>query len=325
MGGLNGSNASDPDALGTVSDRCADTSLTITDFGQLSTVAGYLRNQTSVNRVIEKYLPGWEIVYQQEYNIENGSRSTFLHLARGKTSVIAVRGTSSAVEVLQDLNFWMPVGFMQIARKLGPSLFSTRGIILMTTVNRDLKRTRALSDLVAYIAFATGPFSDRADDTWYFTGHSLGGGLATALGSIFNKSAITFSAPGLKATAALLRPEPDQGSLVHLSVNVVPDHDLVPAVDEQTGTVLRIQCPSKVPWTCHRLAGTMCELLATCGDGGGSGIPRGYNRTCRGCGKFSREQTAQTPDSCPAEAGGSDPPDPGDDPFDSGGSPLLFR
>merc|ERR1712187_491312 len=118
------------------------------------------------------------------------------------------------------------------------------------------------------------------------TGHSLGGGLATALGAIFNISAITFSAPGLEATSVFLRPKVDGTALIRNSVNVVPSHDLVPDVDSQAGTVLRIRCPSKVPWTCHRLAGSMCEILASCGDGGGRPVPRGYNRTCHGCSRF---------------------------------------
>jgi len=285
-----GRNGTSPDSAGlpgTVSDRCNDTMLSVVDFGQISSIAGYLQNTTQVNLVLGEYLPGWHVVYSQVYNVSNTGRTSFIHIARGATSIIAVRGTSSVVEVLEDLNFWMPVGFLQLASSFGPSFYSTRSILqTLTSGERTSYRKSAFFDLVEYVGSVK---NDTLGHTLYITGHSLGGGIAAAIGGIYDIPAVTFSAPGLKATSTILRPEPKADPLVRQIVNVVPDRDLVPKVDEQAGTVLRTVCPLGNPGNCHRLSVTMCELLASCGDGGGRDIPRGYKRSCDVCVEAGQE------------------------------------
>ena len=54
----------------------------------------------------------------------------------------------------------------------------------------------------------------------------------------------------------------------HKDVNVIPRSDLVPMVDGQLGTLLHIDCPLSNPIQCHSVSNTICELLASCGDGG---------------------------------------------------------
>jgi len=268
---------------GTVSDRCQDTRLSIVDFGQISTTAGFLPNTTRVAENVEKYLPGWEVRKVNTYNLTANTTTSFLHLSRGSTSVIAVRGTSSAVEVLQDLNLWMRIGFLQLARKVGPSCYSARGILKAFTRDRSELMGRSFEDLFDYVQNVSASRTNRTAEVLYITGHSLGGGLATVVGAILDIPAVTFSAPGLEATSAILQPSPPEGELLRRGVNVAPLFDLVPMVDQQTGSTLRVACPRKSPLQCHRLRNTMCELLSSCGDGGGRGHPRGYNRSCEAC------------------------------------------
>lgn len=276
-----GPNISGADEVGTVSDQCNDTKLNVVDFGQIATVAGYLPNLTKVNLTIEKYLPGWTTVYSQAYNTSNGNFTSFIHLMRGTTGVIAVRGTSSAVEILEDFNIWLPVGFLQLLTKLGPSMISIRSLLLMLTRGKTAYRQRPFQQLVSYTQRLLDSY--QTPQRLYITGHSLGGGIATAIGAIFDIPAITFSAPGMKATSAILNPVPKLDSLIYQSVNVMPYIDVIPMVDNQAGTMLQIRCPANNPFKCHRLTSTMCELLASCGDGGGRDVPRGYNRACRTC------------------------------------------
>jgi len=272
--------------LGTVSDKCEDTRLTVTDFGQLSSVAGYLgekRGSDRANITIAYNLPGWDIVHRQVYNTSGGKTTSFVHMRRGTTDVIAVRGTSSAVEALQDLNLWMPVAFLQMARSMGPSLYSMRTVLGTLMSANDEDRSEFFQELMNYSRALVKHERDKLNHTLYMTGHSLGGGLATAVGTAVGIPAITFSAPGLGATSGTLNPKLSDRDLIHRGLNVVPDKDLVPTVDIQTGTVLKVKCPIASPFGCHRLKVTMCELLASCGDGGGRDVPRGYQRDCRTC------------------------------------------
>lgn len=267
---------------GTVSERCIDTKLGLTDFGQISTVAGYLPNLTKVNLALDMNLPGWKPVYHQVYNISEGKRNTFIHVNRGMTHIVAVRGTSSAVEALQDINLWMPVAFVQLANSMGPTFYSTKSVLATLTHGSREMRGEIMKDLVRYVKDLKDKYSGPGYKL-YITGHSLGGGLATAVGAAFNIPAVTFSAPGLRATATILEPQPLDDALIRESVNVVPDRDPVPTVDEQTGAVLHVKCPLASRISCHRLMVTMCELIASCGDGAGRGIPRGYQRSCGIC------------------------------------------
>jgi len=296
---------------GTVSDKCHDTRLSIADFGQISTIAGYLPNISKVKLVLHYNLPGWTPVHQQIYNLSNGSFTTFIHLRRGSTDVVAVRGTSSAVEALQDLNLWMPVAFLQMARSMGPSLYSTKSVLQTLQHGSQDYRSESFSDLVKYMRDLNETFGH--NHTIYMTGHSLGGGLATAVGAALHIPAITFSAPGLSSTSVILKPTPHEGYLVRDSVNVVPDKDVVPTVDAQTGTVLHTVCPLSNPFACHRLMVTMCEILASCGDGGGRPVPRGYQRSCETCSRVAGLHLEQCkahhphPDPDPSPAPNADP------------------
>jgi len=268
----------------TVSDKCNDDHLSVVDFGQLAGLAGFAENLTLAELAINQNLPGWEVMYSQMYNIEKNHFNTFMHLRRGKTDVIAVRGTSSAIEALQDINLWMPVAFIQIAHSLGPSFYSTRNILRVLTDNSRQYRSAVLENIVTYVtALKAKNKNSNNGHTIYLTGHSLGGGLAAAVGTALDIPAITFSAPGLKSTSAILRPRGTNGDLIRRSVNVVPDRDIVPKVDEQTGTILTLKCSLSNPGFCHKLSVTWCELWISCGDGAGRGIPRDYRRACSVC------------------------------------------
>lgn len=215
----------------------------------------------------------------QHYDVVLGTLNTFMHFRRGTTSVVSIRGTSSASEVLQDANFWMPAAFLQMAQVLGPSLFSIRSILSVITGSYTQFRAATLEDILPYVRGLV----DNSSETVYLTGHSLGGGLADAMGGILGIPAVTFSAPGIGDTSAILTPSPDLQELRHEGVNIMPNGDMVPQVDKQSGMVLPIDCPFPAGFACHSLQPTLCEILAACGDGGGREEPRGYTRSCDAC------------------------------------------
>lgn len=268
----------------TMSDRCADTVLTVTDFMVFSRLTYFFgetpQEQRKMDIAVKEYMPGWQVAYSEHYNVSAHHRNSFLHFKRGSTSVVAVRGTTSAAEMLADVNFWLPAAFLQIAATLGPALFSMRSILQIITMNVTQYRQEQFKDVTNYTrSLLNSPGGDKV----YITGHSLGGGLAVAIGALLQIPSVTFSAPGLLATSAILDPSPDLRDMRHFGVNVVPDKDLVPRVDSQSGVVMQIDCPLVNPLGCHSLATTMCEILASCGDGGGRDIGRGYVRSCKTC------------------------------------------
>eukprot|EP00928_Gymnodinium_smaydae_P034317 TRINITY_DN24351_c0_g3_i1.p1 TRINITY_DN24351_c0_g3~~TRINITY_DN24351_c0_g3_i1.p1 ORF type:complete len:1096 (-),score=153.83 TRINITY_DN24351_c0_g3_i1:175-3420(-) len=277
----------------TVSDRCGDTRLSLIDFGEMAGMAYHLPNVSATNVVLNKFFPGWKLVYWQAFNTgkDKQTYTTFLHLRRGKTSVIAVRGTYSAAEVLQDLNYYMPAAFLNLASLLGPSVFDSTGLLLemqhrnivlwgLGKIGPETTERDQFRDLLEYVR---GQQSELHGEQIYITGHSLGGGLAQVVASLLNLTSVTFSAPGATATSSILSPSPTVSSLRHHNVNVVPDGDVVPWVDKQAGSSLQIDCAMDEPLDCHALASTMCELLAACGDGGGRDHARGFNRSCEVC------------------------------------------
>lgn len=268
----------------TVSDKCNDTRLSIIDFAQMSSIAYYLPNASLVESIMEETLPGWDIVHTKVYNTTNASFTTYMHLRRANTHVIALQGTWSAIEMLQDVNVWMPAAIVQFARSLGPSLFSVRDILMLIAPHfQQIAQNDTFFDgLVDYTRTVKQGLKE--NDKIYITGHSLGGGLAKVVGAMLHLQAITFSPPGLEATSAILiKGTADLSELRHKDVNVIPRSDLVPMVDGQLGTLLHIDCPLSNPIGCHSLSNTICELLASCGDGGGSPFARKYTRKCSLC------------------------------------------
>ena len=58
-----------------------------------------------------------------DYWESTGSQNTFIHLRRGRTDVVSIRGTGPAAEMLQDPIFFLPAIVLQLARIIGPRLF----------------------------------------------------------------------------------------------------------------------------------------------------------------------------------------------------------
>lgn len=265
----------------TVSERCNDTQLSIVDFGQMSSVPYYLPDKPRASEVLHRYFPGWAV--KSVHNLDSKAEKylTFVHLARGSTHVIAVRGTASATDTLQDLTFWMPAVLTDLALRLGPDLVGSPQIA------RLLKRVTGAGFKRSYIHllnYTQREMTKNPGEQFYITGHSLGGGIATIVASFLHIPAITFSAPGLYSTSQMLDPSPKLEEIRTYTLNVVPMWDLVPQADAQTGTQLGIDCDTpEDPLSCHRLSNTMCNLMSSCGDGGGRPVPRGFTRKCDLC------------------------------------------
>lgn len=271
---------------GNVSRICPDTRLTLADFGHFARVPYFLEGTDTkrVEEFLSVYLPGWEVKSHDHFSITGDNKATYVHIRWLNTSVVAIRGTSSAAEVFQDVNFWMPSAFLQTAQILGPSLFSIRGILPLMTSNFSAYR----NDQIRKLLEAVTNIMEKHEDAVYVTGHSLGGGLASMIGGMLQIPAVTFSAPGIGDTSKILDP-PEHVTdaqfvkgIRHMDVNVIPEGDVVPKVDRQAGMIVPLDCDASTA-QCHWLNRTMCTILEVCGDGGGREHPRHYRRSRQAC------------------------------------------
>jgi lipase ATG15 len=182
--------------------------------------------------------------------------------AQGNMTVVAVRGTSTAPEAYEDLYLFGAVGLFQLADTIFPISRS-----LPDNMLTHLFGAMALPGVSAPPVWH--PLLDALEDLkgegrrLLVTGHSLGGALAAALGARLGLEAVVFSSPGLYYNQR--RFGFTEESLMLHTLNVVPENDLVPAVDQQKGAVQHIRCHHSAP-TCHALQVTLCTLHTVCGD-----------------------------------------------------------
>merc|ERR1711871_986862 len=130
------------------------------------------------------------------------------------------------------------------------------------------------SPLVEYV----NEIAEDGDRDVVLTGHSLGGGLASVVGAITHRTSVMFSPPGIgQAYSKFLYRDRRSGEtsrirrefVHHQSVAVVPENDIVPMVDSQSGLVQRVLCNASsqaMENSCHMLEGTVCDILRSCGD-----------------------------------------------------------
>lgn len=255
--------------------------LSLAQFAMFSSLT-YESNNT-LERSLGRWFPKWNLVHQRR--IDHVTEPTELHQdwttffefgsPDNKTSVFAVRGTHLPLEILQDINIWAPIAIPQFASFFGPDLTSVAAqavLVLSTLLYGEYMQKKYYSELLRYVKTRIHEEKQRR---FYITGHSLGGGLAQLVSMETDVPAITFSAPGVAATRLLISDNQTLQKkaaehLHRLSYSVVPDNDLVPQVDKQLGTQIRVGC-NLSPLGCHSVGETMCDLLLYCGHSNHTG------------------------------------------------------
>ena len=108
------------------------------------------------------------------------------------------------------------------------------------------------------------------------TGHSLGGGISTIVGSTLGVQSVAFSPPGFTMSRFKFETRFKEKNLTlvpklrlaaRYSVNFIPMHDMVPKADAHFGVVQHTICTHKSPLSCHSLELMACDLVNRCGDG----------------------------------------------------------
>jgi len=246
-------------------------SLSLGDFGLLSAVA--YESKSTMPEVLRHYFPGWSVLPQKriasEAKGDEGKKdwTTFFEYAdpSNTTSVFTVRGTDTTLDVLNDINIWMPVVLLQAFSLLGPQVtrVMAKAITQWSTVLGGIGTERYFSEFEAHVK------KRLKEEPWrrfFLTGHSLGGGLAKLVAARLGIQAVTFMAPGLGTTGYFVYDESIADKLHYQALTVQPENDLVSRVDVQQGTVVPVNC-SQDPLTCHQIyQGALCELFTKCGS-----------------------------------------------------------
>uniref|UniRef100_A0A0G4I6V2 Fungal lipase-type domain-containing protein n=1 Tax=Chromera velia CCMP2878 TaxID=1169474 RepID=A0A0G4I6V2_9ALVE len=214
---------------------------------------GMLENESLIGRAVEVFFPSQNL------------------------TVVAIRGTASKADAFADLDFWsaiagvqmidrffvpllswLPKRFVQSALSVTLTDFSEPFSLVVERLEKfvqDVATRRGLPEEAEYTARGA---------QLLLVGHSLGGGLATLLGTQLSRPAVTFSAPGIYYTSS--RYGISDLRMQQLVTAVVPERDPVPQVDVVRGLVQHVNCASRRAEHCHMMYMTMCELFCRCGD-----------------------------------------------------------
>jgi len=249
-----------------------DGRLSLSDFGLFSALA-YESNE-SMDRALHHYFPGWQQTYsRREADVMKMERSssdwtTFFEFTdpHNSTTVFAIRGTSSMLDILDDINIWAPAAIMQLFSKAGPGVSgsSAKAVALLSTVIYGQSMQKAyFSQLLSHVQNRKKQWPQRR---FYLAGHSLGGGLAKLVASQVDIQAVTFMAPGLATTGYVVFGDVLDEQLRHDVLTVVPNDDIVSRVDSQEGIVINVDCEGG-PLACHSIYNTICTIVDMCGSG----------------------------------------------------------
>ncbi|KAJ4458910.1 putative Lipase; class 3 [Paratrimastix pyriformis] len=236
--------------------------LSLLDLGILSRLA--YGNATTLATAVPTLLPGTDYRLEGHSCKQQGVCFYEVYSPEDNTSVVVVRGTQSAFDIVQDVDIWgeatiFELGAMGPVVSAWPPSMTSDLVHIVSAVNAYFSFPyayhRALQQYVEAL-------SDRRAQV-LLTGHSLGGGVASIVGVATHHLTVAFSAPGILYLSGKLHLNPLR--LHQYLFDVVPDLDLVPRIGAFAGTVQHIDCTAGY-LACHQLMRSLCEISRACGD-----------------------------------------------------------
>jgi len=241
----------------------------------------------------------WKTNQQRITDAQDGTFNKYYRFDfKGRNhTVIAVQGTDpdDRVDLFTDIRLWFVSAFMGVAQ-----LFIIPLNLLLPHQRADLQwlihwvhehmtieegKLDAYAPVVKYVRdivngsdheYRTHKNNCLGVDCWTIsvTGHSLGGGIATIVGSTLGIPSVSFSGPGLyyskwqfeTKTSDEVSLHPDLAEAVNLGTTFMPSNDVVPRVDGQIGNIQHTACSVKNSLHCHLISTMICDLLHRCGD-----------------------------------------------------------
>jgi len=174
-------------------------------------------------------------------------------------SIISIRGTPTELDFVGNIGLFMDIALQQVLMMSN---------ILPTKMVQTFVNLTSFNDPPGYFQHFHKVL-DHIDSSVksrnvVFTGHSLGGAFAQVLGQRMGLPSVVFSSPGVYYTSTKFGIS-DERKLANV-VNVIPRQDAVTWLDEQAGTVVKIDCMRTVT-ECHKLRLILCALWHNCRNG----------------------------------------------------------
>ncbi|KAG7402333.1 hypothetical protein PHYBOEH_000041 [Phytophthora boehmeriae] len=148
-------------------------------------------------------------------------------------TVIAVRGTASATEALEDMHFWFGICIMQAINVFVPFLKQLPRAFVVRLLSMNLISAIMPSPVFTALLHHAVDTRARVGGNLVITGHSLGGSIAAMIGAKTKTSAVSFSGPGL--LYSLGRFDISAQDVRDYVLTMKPQKDIVPRVDELGG------------------------------------------------------------------------------------------
>eukprot|EP00127_Corallochytrium_limacisporum_P005225 Clim_evm42s201 gene=Clim_evmTU42s201 len=260
---------------------------TLTDLMIMSEVAYVPENDRVYQKLLEKAFPK-ESFGRISAHIHKGEHRSGQHLevefVDREIIVVAVRGTDPLVlnDVVEDIRMWTEPVALNILSAIFPTIRwwpDRTSAMMVNLMHESLEVFHAVDRRHMYYQQVIQRVDEirrsRPHIHVVLTGHSLGGGVARAVGLVTDTTSIAFSAPGIKHAYSKFR-HPDRPyehveahQVYHRTMNVVSEYDPISGlIDMQSsGLVQYAQCASATDayaFACH-IPGTMlCELVNQC-------------------------------------------------------------
>lgn len=188
-------------------------------------------------------------------------------------SVVSIRGTFLIWDLFADAQLWMVAALTQTLRAVLPLRFLWTPILDLLVAAISALQSDALQNLAFYketSAFVEFLQKSNNSGTVTITGHSLGGGLAIISAAQTGAPAVAISGPNAMLSRLTFDPPLSLDALNRFTINVIPNKDPVPMIDDVAMLYQKIKCtasPNRI-FACHQIERTICELLVTCGSSG---------------------------------------------------------
>lgn len=222
-----------------------------------------IQKSTMENRFNGTELENWRYVARNNESTD-GQNWMEIYFPSVNMTVIAVRGTASATDALEDMHFWFGICIMQAVNVFVPFLKQLPRAFVVKLLS--MKLISAIMPSPVYTDLLNHAVDTRArvGNNLVVTGHSLGGAIAAMIGAKTKTSAVSFSGPGL--LYSLGRFDIASQDVRDYVLTMKPKSDIVPAVDQLGGLVQEIRCKHSSPMSCHSTSTHLCELYFSCGD-----------------------------------------------------------
>jgi pimeloyl-ACP methyl ester carboxylesterase len=250
----------------------APSSLTTVDFTVLTAVSYMEYGEKEA--ALQLFFPNRTVVIDDSASAQAlgmnkafiGVNFTIIRLPDEQVTVVAVRGSFTSIDWLQDLYVMSDTLAIQVGKTVLPLPLSDGVAASLVALGGSFKfgmksYTKRVEDAISAIR------RSRPDDSVFITGHSLGGFTANVVAAKTRTRSVTMSPIGTGFTYK--RYDFTKEAADEFQLSIIPEGDLVPKIDEQLGLQQYFVNPegcTPANAFCHALASTLRVITANCGD-----------------------------------------------------------